>query len=142
MVCLGNICRSPLAEGILRKYLPESKFIIDSAATASYHPGNPPDFRSIEVAYKNGVNIKNIRSRQFTLADFKTFDHIFVMDKKNLRDILFLSNNNKSSIKVKLLIDNEEVPDPYYGGSEGFADCFKLIDIACEKIANDFLENE
>ena len=93
MVCMGNICRSPLAEGILRKYLPKNKFIVDSASTSSYHIGDPSDIRSIEIAYKNGVNIKSLISRQFALDDFKAFDHIFVMDKKNLRDILSLSNN-------------------------------------------------
>jgi len=142
MVCLGNICRSPLAEGILRKYLPENKFIIDSAATTPCHIGEPSDLRSIEIAYKNGVNIKNLISRQFALDDFKTFDHIFVMDKKNLRDVLSLSNNNNSLMKVKLLMDNEEVPDPYYSNPEGFADCYKLIDLACKKIAKDLLKNE
>ncbi|MDA9685365.1 low molecular weight phosphotyrosine protein phosphatase [Flavobacteriaceae bacterium] len=142
MVCLGNICRSPLAEGILRKYLNTKNFLIDSAGTSSYHIGNSPDQRSIDVGLKNNINIMNIKSRQFTEEDFENFDHIYVMDRKNLKDVMLISKISEPSDKVKLLIDNEEVIDPYFGGLIGFSSCFKVIDLACKKIASNFLKDE
>tara|TARA_B110000003_G_scaffold157854_1_gene158235 strand:- start:3081 stop:3509 length:429 start_codon:yes stop_codon:yes gene_type:complete len=142
MVCLGNICRSPLAEGILRKYLNTKNFLIDSAGTSSYHIGNSPDQRSIDVGLKNNINIMNIKSRQFTKEDFENFDHIYVMDRKNLKDVMLISKISGPSDKVKLLIDNEEVIDPYFGGLMGFNSCYKVIDLACKKIASNFLKDE
>lgn len=142
MVCLGNICRSPLAEGILRKYLKDKNFIIDSAGTASYHVGNSPDQRSIDLGQKNNINIKDLKSREFIKDDFKIYNHIYVMDKKNLHDVLMISDSVEYSKKVKLLINKKEIPDPYYGGIKEFNDCYKLIDIACKGISSNLLENE
>ena len=142
MVCLGNICRSPLAEGIFRKYLKDKNFIIDSAGTASYHVGNSPDQRSVDLGQKNNINIKDLKSREFIKDDFKIYDHIYVMDKKNLHDVLMISDSVEFSKKVKLLINKKEIPDPYFGGIKEFNDCYKLIDIACKGISSNLLENE
>jgi protein-tyrosine phosphatase len=141
MVCLGNICRSPLAEGILQnKVDPESVFV-DSAGTGGYHIGNQPDKRSIAVAQKYGLDISRQRCRKFNALDFNNFDTIYVMDKSNYENVIAKSRNELDKAKVKLLMseensDNEEVPDPYYGGKDGFESVFRLIDSACENIAN------
>jgi len=142
MVCLGNICRSPIAEGVLTKYLPKSLFKVDSAGTSSFHNGEKPDLRSIEITKKNKIDISSQKSRQFNVKDFENFDHIYVMDNTNLKDILSLSTNPKNYSKVKLLIKNKDVPDPYYGGIKEFKDCYDLIDKACVKIANKLLKND
>ncbi len=140
MVCLGNICRSPLAEGILQsKVNPEAVFV-SSAGTAGYHIGSPPDSRSVTVARKYQIDISGQRCRQFLIADFDQFDLIFAMDRSNLNDILKLAENEMQKGKVKLLLsecdnDLEEVPDPYYGGSDGFEYVYRLIDEACETLA-------
>ncbi|MEM9648925.1 MAG: low molecular weight protein-tyrosine-phosphatase [Bacteroidota bacterium] len=140
MVCLGNICRSPLAEGILRSKIDEASVKVDSAGTAGYHVGNPPDKRSIAVAQKHGINISHQRSRQFAASDFKDFDLIFAMDTSNFRNILRLATSTDDEKKVKLLLDEvdlntNEVPDPYYGGADGFERVYEMLDKACEAIA-------
>lgn len=140
MVCLGNICRSPLAEGILQSKVDPDKVFVDSAGTAGYHVGNPPDERSIVVAQKYGLNIKNQRCRKFSRNDFNEFDHIYVMDRSNFSDVSNLANNPQEAGKVKLLLSEvelgiQEVPDPYYGGTDGFENVYQLIDTACEAIA-------
>lgn len=142
MVCLGNICRSPLAEGILQSKLSSESFIVDSAGTAGYHVGELPDGRSIEVARKFGIDITNQRSRKFTKADFDKFDMIFAMDQNNYTDIVALSENEEQHEKVKLILnelypdENRSVPDPYYGGDQGFGNVYKMLDEACEIIAS------
>ena len=142
MVCLGNICRSPLAEGILQSKLPEDSFIIDSAGTSNYHIGEKPDKRSIAIARHYGIDIGNQRGRQFTSLDFERFDHIYAMDNSNYRNILALARNDKDKTKVKLILneslpnENLDVPDPYYGGDSGFDNVFKMLDEACQIIAN------
>ena len=118
MVCLGNICRSPLAHGIFEQLSKEFSITVDSAGTASYHIGSSPDPRSIKTAMKHGIDISNQRARQFTKTDFDAFDHIFVMDRQNLKDVLKLSQSEVERNKVKLLLTNEEVEDPYYGGDQ------------------------
>ena len=141
MVCLGNICRSPLAHGILESKLPSDKFYVDSAGTANYHVGDNPDHRSIAVARANGINISHQRGRQFKVSDFDTFDHIFVMDNSNYKDVLALAPNEEAKSKVKLILneifpnENVDVPDPYYGGQDGFENVFDMLDQACEEIA-------
>ncbi len=142
MICLGNICRSPLAEGILKdKTKKISNIFVDSAGTASYHVGNLPDVRSIDIAEKHNINLRDQRARQFSIADFDNFDKIYVMDESNLRDVLSLARNNDDRSKVNLILnelDNENtksVPDPYYGGKNGFINVFNLLDKACESIA-------
>lgn len=140
MVCLGNICRSPLAEGIMRSKLSED-FTVDSAGTGGWHAGELPDKRSIATAKNRGLDITNQRARQFKKNDFEIFDHIFVMDNSNYKDVLALAPNEESKSKVKLILneifpnENVDVPDPYYGGQDGFENVFDMLDQACEEIA-------
>jgi protein-tyrosine phosphatase len=140
MVCLGNICRSPLAEGIMRSKLSED-FTVDSAGTGGWHAGELPDKRSIATAKNRGLDITNQRARQFKRSDFDTFDHIFVMDNSNYKDVLALAPNEEAKSKVKLILneifpnENVDVPDPYYGGQDGFENVFDMLDQACEEIA-------
>lgn len=135
MVCLGNICRSPLAEGILRSKL-DSNFIIDSAGTGGWHAGQSPDQRSIETAKQYNIDISNQRARKFSIADFDLFDYIYVMDKSNYKDVINLAPDEAAKAKVALILgDSKEVPDPYYGGQEGFENVYYLLDQACEEIA-------
>lgn len=141
MVCLGNICRSPLAEGILASKLPNELFYVDSAGTGSWHIGHTPDKRSISTAQKNGLNITNQKGRQFTRADFDTFDYIFVMDNSNYNDVIHLAQNETQKNKVQLILnaifpdENVDVPDPYYGVANGFDMVYQMLDEACEVIA-------
>ncbi len=141
MVCLGNICRSPLAEGILANKLPNDKFYIDSAGTASYHVGSKPDQRSIKVASKNKIDISVQKARKFIVEDFEKFDIIYAMDLSVYKDIISLSNSDSDKSKVKLILDeifpgeNMDVPDPFYGSEFGFESVYKMLDMACEKIA-------
>ncbi len=140
MVCLGNICRSPLAEGILRSKLSED-FIVDSAGTGGWHAGQLPDKRSIAIAKSKGLDITNQKARQFKISDFDSFDHIFVMDNSNYKDVLSLAPNEEAKSKVKLILnelfpnENVDVPDPYYGGEDGFENVYEMLDQACEEIA-------
>lgn len=141
MVCLGNICRSPLAEGILKSKLPKDKFVIDSAGTASYHIGSPPDRRAMNIAEKNGLDISSLRGRQFSIDDFERFDYIYVMDESNYNNVMALARNEEDKNKVRFILNetypnqNYDVPDPYYGGTEGFENVFKMLDEACDVIA-------
>ncbi|WGH75785.1 low molecular weight phosphotyrosine protein phosphatase [Tenacibaculum tangerinum] len=146
MVCLGNICRSPLAEGILQSKLPSKEFTVDSAGTAGYHVGQLPDARSIEVAKKHGIDITNQRSRKFTKADFKKFDMIFVMDQHNYTDVVAMCKNSAQHQKVKMILnelypnENRSVPDPYYGGDDGFDRVYQMLDQSCEIIASKLMQ--
>ena len=141
MVCLGNICRSPLAEGILQAKLSNTNCIVDSAGTANYHIGTAPDKRSVETARKFGVDISQQKCRQITTSDFDTFDAIYVMDTSNHKNVLALAPNEKAKLKVKVILNelhpnkNLEVPDPYYGDMKGFEDVYKMLDEVCEAIA-------
>ena len=140
MVCLGNICRSPLAEGILKAKLPKD-YVVDSAGTGAWHAGQQPDKRSIATAKNRGLDITNQRVRQFKVSDFDTFDYIYVMDNSNYKDVLSLAPTEESKSKVKLILneifpnENVDVPDPYYGGDDGFENVFDMLDQACEAIA-------
>ena len=137
MVCLGNICRSPLAQGILEKKVFKS-VIIDSAGTAGYHIGKNPDQRSIDIGNKNGVDISNYKARQFSKDDFKNFDHIYVMDNSNYKDVIGQAESIEDEKKVNLILSsNQEVPDPYYLGEKGFKHCYRLLDNACENIVKE-----
>ncbi len=136
MVCLGNICRSPLAEGILKSKVDRSRVFVDSAGTGGYHVGEPPDIRSIEVAMSRGIDITGQRCRKFSKVDFRDFDLIFAMDRNNYHDILKQAETEEERKKVHLLLDLidigvQEVPDPYYGGKRGFEDVYGMIDQAC-----------
>lgn len=147
MVCLGNICRSPLAEGILKNKVDLEKVFVDSAGTGDYHIGQKPDERSIVVAHQNGIDISGQRCRQFTPKDFNAFDRIYAMDKNNYANILAQAESEADIKKVKLLLEvlensPKEVPDPYYGGERGFENVFQMIDEACTKIAKDLNKEE
>ena len=143
MVCLGNICRSPLAEGLLRSKVDTSIVHVDSAGTGGWHVGEQPDARSIEVARINSIDITDQRCRKFSYDDFQDYDRIYVMDRSNLDDVLSLARRTADRQKVKLILDelypgeSLEVPDPYYGGSGGFDRVFNLLDEACTVIANE-----
>ena len=144
MVCLGNICRSPLAEGILAGMTDRSVCEVDSAGTASYHLGKPPDQRSIRVAAAHGLDISQQRCRQFDMTDFDRFDYIFAMDLENLDHIRRMARTQNDLKKVALLLEaggfgEQEVPDPYYGGAEGFEHVFKMISEACRRIRQDII---
>lgn len=141
MVCLGNICRSPLAEGILKSKLPETGFVVDSAGTGNYHVGDSPDPRSITTAKKYGLDITTQRGRQFTVSDFDTFDYIYVMDSSNFENVVKLARNANDIAKVHYILNeiypnqNHSVPDPYTGGIQGFENTFKMLDEACTNLA-------
>ncbi|MCZ4320211.1 low molecular weight phosphotyrosine protein phosphatase [Aequorivita viscosa] len=144
MVCLGNICRSPLAEGILKSKVDSSKVYVDSAGTGHWHVGDEPDKRSIAVGRKYNIDITQQRGRQFSTSDFENFDEIYVMDNSNKENVLALAENDSHKEKVKLILDeifpneNVDVPDPYFGGDAGFENVYKMLDEACEQIAQRF----
>ena len=140
MVCLGNICRSPLAEGVLKSLVDSQNIYVDSAGTGGYHIGALPDERSIAVAKKHHIDITDQRARKFKYEDLNDFDHIFVMDRSNLADVLAITTTQTQVDKVKLLLDQGsgstlEVPDPYYGGDDGFDKVYALVYEACQRIA-------
>jgi len=136
MVCLGNICRSPIADGVLRKKVKDLNlnWEIDSAGTAAYHIGEKPDERMQKTAEKYGYDISNLKARQFNKNDFNEFDIIYAMDASNYNNIISLAKNETEKNKVKLFLNelnpnsNQAVPDPYYGGQDGFDLVFNLVD--------------
>jgi protein-tyrosine phosphatase len=139
MVCLGNICRSPMAEGILRHRAQEAGLDLstDSAGTSGYHIGEAPDHRATRALQGHGIDISDLRARQFTSSDFQRFDLIFAMDTSNLDDMLELASTDALAAKAKLVMDLvpenalRSVPDPYYGGHEGFEQVYHMLDEAC-----------
>ena len=140
MVCLGNICRSPLAEGILTHKIQHLNIKVDSAGTAGYHIGKLPDERSIEIAEKYNIDLTKQRARQFSRADFDDFDIIYAMDTNNYTHLISLANNETERNKVRLILNEvnpekfESVPDPYYGGDDGFQNIYNILNAACNKI--------
>lgn len=136
MVCLGNICRSPLAEGIL-KHLAAQQHLpweVDSAGTGNWHVGDSPDHRSVKVARRHGIDISGLRGRQFQITDFDNFDRIYVMDLSNYRDVLGKARTEADKSKVALLLDDQQpVPDPWYDDAL-FEPVYNMIYEACEKI--------
>ena len=137
MVCLGNICRSPLAEGIMKNLLtkePKLRWKIDSAGTASYHVGSQPDKRSVAEAEKHGIDLTTIRSRQLSNMDFYTHDIILAMDAENYNNIIKIQPSD-SHARVELIMnyafpkENRQVPDPYYEG--GFDEVYNMLEHAC-----------
>jgi protein-tyrosine phosphatase len=149
MVCLGNICRSPIADGLLRQKVNEQNLAVevDSAGTIGLHAGSAPDSRMITTAKNRGTDISFLKARQFTAADFEQFDVIFAMDKNNKRDILSFAITAKDKQKVHLLLseisDQEEanVPDPYYGTSKDFEHVYDLVDKATNTIIQKIKNN-
>ena len=143
-VCLGNICRSPVAEGIMLHLIEERKlhqdFKVDSAGTAGYHMDEAPDHRTVKNAKKNGVDLSKLRARKFSTNDFEEFDKIYVMDESNYQNVVSLTNNTSHKAKVDYLLNlshadkNLPVPDPYYGTEANFEEVFQLVYNACLKI--------
>jgi protein-tyrosine phosphatase len=143
-VCLGNICRSPVAEGIMlhliEKHGLHDKITVDSAGTAGYHVGEAPDPRTVQNARKNGVDLSRLRARRFSPADFEHFDRILVMDENNYRDLRSSVTDKDHLSKIDYLLNvshsgkNLPVPDPYYGGEQGFEEVFQLVHAACRKL--------
>ena len=142
MVCLGNICRSPLAEGILTHKTQDLDVFVDSAGTASYHIGNLPDNRSIDIANKYGIDLTDQRARQFSEIDFDNFDKIYAMDAHNYASIISIARNQNDRDKVDLILNEtnpkscDSVPDPYYGEGDGFQKVYSMLDKACDVIVN------
>ena len=142
MVCLGNICRSPLAEGILKSKVYSHKTFIDSAGTGAYHVGEKPDSRSIAIATINGIDISNQKARKFVVNDFDKFDLIYVMDQSNYENVIAQARNEQDIAKVHMILnevfpgEDLDVPDPYYGGDFGFKNVYNMLDQACDVIAN------
>ena len=140
MVCLGNICRSPLAEGILRNKTQNLDIYVDSAGTASYHVGNLPDSRSIKIANKNGIDLTDQRARQFSEKDFDDFDKIYAMDTNNYSTIISLARDQLDRDKVDVILNElnpesyDSIPDPYYGAGDGFQIVYEMLVNACDAI--------
>lgn len=146
MVCLGNICRSPLAEGILKTKLKgAAHVVVDSAGTGAYHIGKGSDPRSIAVAKAHGIDISSQKARQFKASDFDTFDVIYAMDTSNYNNITRLARTAEDSAKVKLVLneitpqEDLNVPDPYYGGDQSFENVYQMLDQACTTIAKKYI---
>ena len=147
MVCLGNICRSPVAEGILRHKLLSlgiDSITTDSAGTSSYHIGEAPDARMRLTSQENGVDIDDLRARQFVPSDYDKFDIIYAMDSSNYNDIIAQARTEEEKSKVKIILNeinpglNQAVPDPYYGGDDGFQHVFDLLDKATDVIIDKY----
>ncbi len=149
MVCLGNICRSPMAEGIMRSKIEKYKLRaeVDSCGTAAYHVGEQPDRRAMAKLREHGMDISDLSGRQFEQSDFDRFDMIYVMDSQNYRNVLRLARNENDRQKVSMIMNEVypnghiDVADPYYGGAAGFDDTYQMLDMATEKIAKKILKN-
>ncbi|MDV3736606.1 protein-tyrosine-phosphatase [Elizabethkingia anophelis] len=145
MVCLGNICRSPLAEGILKSKLPDN-YIVDSAGTIAMHEDEHPDKRSVKVAALHNIDISKQRSRPIQPKDLEYFDRIYCMDRNNLKDVSVMAKNEGHRQKISLILDvlhdnnNTEVPDPYWGNQQDFEDVFQLLNKACDIIKSQLPE--
>ena len=148
MVCLGNICRSPLAEGILKDKVRRRKlnWEVDSAGTGYWHVGEGPDPRSVAIARQNGIDIRDQRARQLLAKDLEEYDLIFAMDTQNYQQIRRMASDSRQEGKIHLIMDlvhpgaGYSVPDPYYD-DHGFEGVFQMLDDACEKIVTRWKEN-
>ena len=138
MVCLGNICRSPIAQGVFENMSKNFKISVDSAGIANYHIGDSPDRRSINVSKTNGIDISTQKARQIRTNDFKNFDYIFVMDNQNFSVVKKLALNNKTNSIIQLLNDPFEIEDPYYGDDKGFEIVYDKIYQGCKRVLNNW----
>jgi protein-tyrosine phosphatase len=147
MVCLGNICRSPLAEGILqdKAFKAGLTWSVESAGTNSYHIGEPPHPLSQRVARINGIDISKQRKRRFVASDFEIYDKIYALAEDVMDDIRYIAGKKFDASKIDLLMNelfpekNMDVPDPYYGSEAGYHEAYKLIDKACDAIIEKYL---
>ena len=149
-VCLGNICRSPAAEGVFLHLIEQrqltDQFLVDSAGTGGWHVGNPADGRMQAAAKRRGIDLPS-RARQLELGDLESFDHILTMDQDNLRNVTSMAKEfgPRSTANIRLMLsharraDTLEVPDPYYGGEQGFEHVLDLLEDACEGLLDDLL---
>ena len=150
MVCLGNICRSPMAEGIVRDRIEQSglEVEIDSAGTSNYHIGEGPDKRAQANMRQNGHDISDLRARQFTREDFNRFDRIYVMDQSNYENVLQLAKSESDNQKVDLFLNlaspgsDSEVPDPYFGGDSGFQHVYELLSAAADQLIEELRNDQ
>lgn len=145
LVCLGNICRSPMAEGILRDMIAKEglEWSTDSAGTGDYHVGEAPDNRAVKAMKDRDIDISDLRARQLRPQDFEEFDLLLAMDASNLRNMQAVAPNTELAKKARLMMDFapdhalREVPDPYFGGDEGFREVFEMLTIACRNLMTD-----
>ena len=145
-VCLGNICRSPTSEGVFRKVVENESLnfnvFVDSAGTANYHQGEPPDPRAIAAASRRGVQIEMLSARQTRHEDFKQFDYIIAMDRQNYEDLKFMAPQDLQA-RIHLFSDfmenrkGQDIPDPYYGGDSGFERVLDMIEDAARGLLED-----
>lgn len=149
-VCMGNICRSPMAHGVFRDLVEQAglshRFEVASSGTGAWHVGERPDARMRRTARQHGVSLDDLRAQQFTAEDFQHYDHIFVMDKDNLHDVLYLDRGEQYGHKVRLFreLDPEpgdfQVPDPYYGGDQGFEKVYAMVERTARSLLDRFTE--
>lgn len=149
-VCLGNICRSPMAEGVFTHLVKEAglsdRFVIDSCGTSGHHAGEAPDPRMVRTAAKRGINISALRARQFSVKDFEAFDLILAMDRSNLRNLEQLKRGKPVRARLQLMReydptpDSPDVPDPWYGGPEGFEEVSDLLERSCARLLEEIRE--
>jgi protein-tyrosine phosphatase len=141
-VCSGNICRSPTAEGVMRHLVRErglnGELEIASAGTGGWHIGEPPDQRSTAAARKRGFVLAG-RAQQVRRSDFSDYDLIVAMDRSNMRELLQLAPDDAARAKIRLLLDKADVPDPYYGGEEGFDEVVDLVAEGCERLLDELV---
>lgn len=141
MVCLGNICRSPMAEGIMRAKLEDAGFdaVVDSAGTADYHRGESPDHRAVKCMKQHGIDISGLRARQFSRKDFEKFDFIFTMDESNHRNVMAQAETDEEKKKVMMFLElmypgqKQSVPDPWFGDMDGFFEVAEMLMKASDK---------
>jgi protein-tyrosine phosphatase len=140
-VCMGNICRSPTAEGVMRRLIADEGLDIevDSAGTGGWHAGEPPDERATLAARRRGVTLEGA-ARQVKASDFRRFDLLVAMDRGNLRDLLALAPDEEARAKVRLLVADTDVPDPYYGGDRGFENVLDMVESACRELLDEVRE--
>jgi protein-tyrosine phosphatase len=140
-VCMGNICRSPTAEGVMRRLIEDEGLDIevDSAGTGGWHVGEPPDERATLAAHRRGVTLAGA-ARQVKESDFRRFDMLVAMDRGNLRDLLELAPDDEARARVRLLVPDADVPDPYYGGDRGFETVLDMVEAACRELLDEVRE--
>lgn len=139
MVCLGNICRSPLAHGVMETLAQEAglSWTVDSAGTGGWHVGNAPDRRAIAVARQYGVDISRQRAQQFIARHMDEYDHILVMDRTNLRDVIALAKTAEQRARIRLFLNEDEVPDPYYDDAL-FDPVYQMVLARCRELIQEW----